>query len=66
MTRFCFLLQGHKEGPAGEACKLSPPGDSAPPLGDYRPGPRGSGTRSALHKAPPRRQAITALATKFF
>ena len=36
LTLFCFLLQEQKEGPAGEAYRPSPPGDSAAPLGDYK------------------------------
>ena len=41
MTLFCFLLQEQKEGPAGEAYRPSPFGDSATPAGDYKPAPAG-------------------------
>ena len=36
LTRFCLLLAVQKEGPAGEAYRLSPSGDFATPLGNYK------------------------------
>ena len=40
MTLFCFLLQGQKEGPAGEAYLLSLVKGYAPPIGGCKFAPK--------------------------
>ena len=55
LTLFCFLLQEQKEGPAGEAYKLSPLGDSAAPkaITNYPPPGRRANYAFAKDSAPP-------------
>ena len=55
MTLFCFLLQEQKEGPAGEAYRPSPSGDSAAPkaITNYPPPGRRANYAFAKDSAPP-------------
>ena len=47
---FWFLLYAQKERPGGEPYRLSPCGDSAPPLGDHKLAPPGRHTDYAFAK----------------
>ena len=59
---FWFLLYAQKERPGDEPYRLSPCGDSAPPLGDHKLAPPGRHTDYAFVKGTATPKATTNLA----
>ena len=56
---FWFLLYAQKERPGGEPYRLSPCGDSTPPLGDHKLAPPGRHTDYAFVKGTATPKATT-------